>query len=975
MNCFMKKYTKILFAAALAILASACTKEELRPEAQGAARTFTVGFDQTKTSLAEGKTVWAAGDTIWVSNGTDVQIFGVPAENVGQKTFTFLTTLRGDIYTVYPHSAAKGISDGKIGISLPQTQDGTFGSANIAVAKVKEGDNIALQNVTAIVKFTIPAGSSVKAVTMKTAGNISVGDGLVDLTSGKPVVTTESKGKEVIVVVDGIAGNYYASVLPGNYVSGFTLTAVSAELSVEAKTSQAANEVAANDIFDFGTLGQNLKPLGGDGTETSPWLITNTGEMLALAYYVNEGNDMAEEHVKLMDDIPSVSTTVGYFDSSVSPAIDVPFRGEFDGNGKIITLDIDGDYTLTPGNIGLFGEIQAPANIHDLTLAGTVTSTSYDVAALVGFLSAAKDGNVKISKVTNNAIVKGTNNVGGIVGYSNGGPTVITIDECTNNGAVTASGYNVGGIAGGMRATTNAKTIKNCTNTGAITTSSYCAGGIVGYYANAFQNSSNIMLEVADMVPNILTGCKNTGAVETATNNGNHYYSYYSGSKRYVSNYTVGTTDRGTGGIVGYAATSTITNCENSGEIKAINKGGGVAGFTAWCNVEGCKNSGNVTVTSYITGSTRHEGLAGGILGGCFSTPSIKKCENSGKIQGNATVGGIIGIVMGGNNDKTTAKTGIGIVASTVDSCKNVGAITAKYGDVGGIAGIVFALNGPNKGCIKNSINEGMVVSEGTKAGGIAGELIDVTGWSRPSTEGCVNKGNVTAQYWVGGIVGYGGSTDGIHTANGSSRGFTTHRFWIQNCTNEGNVLGNRKDSDSGEVAGGIIGACFFGSNKDAREYMGIELYNCLNTGNVNYEVASHKSVYCGGIVGRFGRGCLYNVVNTGKVGPLTGEPVDGADARMGAIVGSAEATANRIVKIANAYYQEGTYDKAYGTASAVTNPAPTFVVEFAQDGVLADAVTINSIDCTNFIEACNAWVNNRAAFFDWANGPKLVAK
>ena len=68
----------IFLAAAVMIIGSACTKEELdgdKVPVKKEVRTFVVSFDgseDTRTDITkQGKTVWAEGDKIWVSNGTE----------------------------------------------------------------------------------------------------------------------------------------------------------------------------------------------------------------------------------------------------------------------------------------------------------------------------------------------------------------------------------------------------------------------------------------------------------------------------------------------------------------------------------------------------------------------------------------------------------------------------------------------------------------------------------------------------------------------------------------------------------------------------------------------------------------------------------------------------------------------------------------------------------------------------------------
>ena len=973
----MKKITYLLIAAITLVCVASCVKE-LTPEpvfAEGVEQEFTVSLPaDTRTAQLEGKTVWTEGDSLWVYNGIASEVVIVPEEAWGLKEFSFvvktatLSDTTKTLYVVYPYTAVAGVTDGKVKVKIPAVQDGTFANANIAAA-VSENYTIALKNVTAVIKVTVPENTKAPVYSLAFGaanGNPLTGTCTVDFSGAAPVLTPVTASSSASIQVDGLAQDFYLAVIPGTFEPGFKLTAATTDFQYASQTKETtvANTLAVNDLVDLGPIGTELKSLEGDGTEASPWLVESLGHIIAISSAVDEGNSFEGGCFKVVNDIAGIATPIG---SDIEEPH--PFCGDFDGNGQTLTLDLNGT-----NNLGLFGLVGGNANIHNVKLAGTVVSSSNCVAALAGQIYAAEDAPVTIKDVVSDASVSGASYVGGIVGYSTTGSAAITIDHCTNNGSVTATSYRVGGIVGGMLATTAPKTIKDCTNNGPVKTNSFTAGGIVGHFVNAIQDGSGTLPETA-RVKNVLTGCTNTGSVQSLAHNGNHYYRYKvdNQSSTYINNYTVGSTDRGTGGIVGYAAQTEISNCVNSGAVSAVNKAGGIAGFTVFADVDDSQNSGNVSVTSYLTGSVRHEGLAGGIVGSTLGSDHIRACKNSGDIYGYASVGGIIGFAMGGNANGTANKpaTSVGNAAFVVDNCLNVGKVRAKYAEVGGIAGVCYALNGTNKGYVKNSTNEGAVVSDETKAGGIVGVLIDDTGWSRPSAEGCVNKGPVTAKYWVGGIVGYGAAIARMHTSSGSNVGLTTHRFYITNCENHGTVLGNRSD-DGGEVAGGIMGSCFFGSNADTREYMGIEIYNCLNAGDVLYAEAGHKKPYCGGIVGRFGRGCIYNTANTGRVGPAAGTPAEGADAYLGSVIGSLEATGNRICKVVGAYSMEGTADIAFGSKSTPVNPEPTNVSTFNKYGELSSTVTVNGEDCYFVDDALNAWVNNRPAYFNWVFGSNI---
>lgn len=205
------------------------------------------------------------------------------------------------------------------------------------------------------------------------------------------------------------------------------------------------------------------------------------------------------------------------------------FAGTFDGNGKTISFEPDNSISATNG---LFAYVKGSesncAVIKDVTVAGTVTSTSDYVAGIAGVVL-----HVNITGCVNEANVKGNSYVGGIVGN---GPSVTTpgilhISECGNRGNISG---NSGYVAGILGRACNYANISKCYNSGTIyskMSSSYSASG-VGGIAGYIQNNSTI------------TDCYNTGKV-----------SVDSGSV--------------IGGIVGSQYNGvTVTNCYNIGECK-----------------------------------------------------------------------------------------------------------------------------------------------------------------------------------------------------------------------------------------------------------------------------------------------------------------------------------------------------------------------------------------------------------------------
>ena len=176
---------------------------------------------------------------------------------------------------------------------------------------------------------------------------------------------------------------------------------------------------------------------GGNGTEASPYEISDLATLEAFREYVNAGSG-AGEYFKLTADIDmseKYGADIGGSEISWTPIGNgiVPFTGNFDGGGHKISglyINSTSDYQ------GLFGYVGEGGTVQDLGVDGTVSGSC----------------------------------VGGVVGINNGG----TVTSCYNTGDV-SGGEAVGGVVG-----YNGGTVTNCYNTGDVSGSGY-VGGVVGY--------------------------------------------------------------------------------------------------------------------------------------------------------------------------------------------------------------------------------------------------------------------------------------------------------------------------------------------------------------------------------------------------------------------------------------------------------------------------------------------------------------
>ena len=861
----MKKTINILFAAALAIASVACAREEIfenEQQTRGELRTFTCVFDedaQTKTEITkQGKTVWKEGDKILVSNGTESDTLTVDSKSAGQKYFEFSTTLEGKIYVVYPCTAAKEIKDGKFTLEVPEVQNGEFGSANIACA-VAEDRYVKMKNVTAVLKFRIPkeVTTPVTAVTINSVDNNVAGQFNVDLTSGTPVIETPAENvysSDVTVKTDGNNGNnFYATVIPGTYKAGFTMSAVTLDLNkaTESKTTVSDKELKVNAYYDLGNIGTELKPLGGDGSAANPYLINNYPEFLVFTNYVNSGKTMRGQSVKLMNDIKGVKIPIGKLEfnekGSTIAGTQIPFQGEFDGNGKTVTLNINNTSRVPAA---LFEYVKDSAYIHDLTVAGKVESTYKHAAGLIGFVGVNYNKSITEKTLVRIANCKNSANVKNVGGYAGGIASWVNIND-------EKFAFNINTISYDL---IKSVVIENCSNTGNIESNNLYVGGVVGYFhygylkncSNSGSVKSNVFVGgVAGLLyRGEIKDCSNSGTI-TATETAGKFLPV-SGGKLYNSTGKESGADMrgGAAGIAAYTQNINIKRCENSGTITGLDKIGGVIGATYWSNLYSCKNSGKVSATAQA---------CGGIVGWAAVQTLIHGCSNSGEVTNvKYQAAGILG--QGQANGSSQIK---------IVNCENTGKIT---------------------------------VTEGNGAAGIIGFAQPWNNVSSVYVQRCINKGEITGPTFSGGIVG---ALQPMYV-NG-----TWSCLFVSDCENHGTVSGTAKGQKQNVYVGGILGGCLKNS---ARQ--GIQIENCLNTATIEYADPTALYPNAGGIAGNIWSGNqkgVFNCYNSGKVGPKSGQAVKGA--LYGAIVGYCKPDGEG-PRIGNSYYLDSSCDQMTGKDS-----------------------------------------------------------
>ena len=171
--------------------------------------------------------------------------------------------------------------------------------------------------------------------------------------------------------------------------------------------------------------------LSGTGTSNDPYIINNADEWDLFTQKVSLGDTFSGKYVKLTDAI-SVTSMVGTSEAN-------SFQGTFLGGGNAIIANITDNSSQ---GAALFRYISG-ATIKNLSVSGTVKSSQYHAAGLVGF--AKGTGNV-IENCVVKASVSGSGYVGGIVGHATN--SNISISGSVYSGLMTGGGNAQGTLIG-----------------------------------------------------------------------------------------------------------------------------------------------------------------------------------------------------------------------------------------------------------------------------------------------------------------------------------------------------------------------------------------------------------------------------------------------------------------------------------------------------------------------------------------------
>lgn len=379
----------------------------------------------------------------------------------------------------------------------------------------------------------------------------------------------------------------------------------------------------------------------GNGTEESPYQITNAAQFDEIRNFLGEENDGV--NFTIANDIDFTE----WFAENNSENGWQPIGEEsnaFYGNLNGGEYTLSGLWSESESYAGVFGYIKR-GKIDDLTIK-TGTEKGFTGNDYVGILAAY----ISESEITNVHIegkLTGNNYVGGLAGSVLAGSTITD-----NSAAVTilAQGGNVGGLIG----ESNSPLSANSTS-GSIESYGDNIGGLVGTASEAVANS--------------------TSSVDV-TNLGDIF----------VGNFV--------GGLVG-TAQSSVSNSSASGKVTATNVVGGLVGNSfapitdshatgeviANAFIGGLVGASDVVTNSYATGNVKGNlDMIGGLAGGSYGAVTMSYA--TGAVSGAKSVGGLIGTSYGLVSHSFAS----GDVACVIVNIEPEGG----YIDIGGLIGHSF---------------------------------------------------------------------------------------------------------------------------------------------------------------------------------------------------------------------------------------------------------------------------------------------
>ena len=369
---------------------------------------------------------------------------------------------------------------------------GGIGRSNSTIG----GDGVGAKHV-----YTIAAGENVTVDFNGSATTTYGSKGISVYAAGMKYANTlyvdGTAAVDILLSSDDPVNSYSASAgsLTGTAITG----------SKDAYTLAMANPVSNITITaDFALWGEKD---GADGSEAKPYIISTTAGLDKLAQKVNvENNTYQNTYFKLGADIEYDGTANNFTPISYvivdeyNQAIERPFRGHFDGNGKTISgINLNNSVV---NDHGIFGYLYG--TVKNLVVSNCSIVADHNIGAIVGV----SFGTIENCHVGSDVTLSGHSHVGGIAGWC----ADATIKGCTSAATIigtNSSDDNANRLGGIVGATLSDSKVTDNLFTGAI-------NGKLEEYIGAIFGWGN---EYATLTNNVYTsaGFGGIGAKDSAT--------------------------------------------------------------------------------------------------------------------------------------------------------------------------------------------------------------------------------------------------------------------------------------------------------------------------------------------------------------------------------------------------------------------------------------------------------------------------
>ena len=384
MKSIIKSLTYAVLTAAVISCQAQLVEEEIEipsevnePSQEMILQTFTATTgDVTKTTMdGSGNTVWVTDDQIKVycTDGSSSNV--TLSDGAGTKTGVFSGMVpagKTGAYAVYPASVTSSvdIANSKVTVTVPneQTLDeatGGFTIGNIATSIVDAGNKLKFQNVNAFLSVTVSA--AVTKVVVESIDGTALASG-VDVTyPADPAdpITYSNSGTEyssITLLLPGVAGTYYFSVVPGTHTKGLKFTYYTGSY-IETGTYylNKSLEIERNDNWQFGafepTKDYYVKASGSGGNGLSWSSALTPTQMWNMITLAAAGSD-DDKKVALFDAIDGATFHLGAGDYNFGAAaslavseastLNLTFKGGYPAAGG--ARDIANNDTIFTGD-------------------------------------------------------------------------------------------------------------------------------------------------------------------------------------------------------------------------------------------------------------------------------------------------------------------------------------------------------------------------------------------------------------------------------------------------------------------------------------------------------------------------------------------------------------------------------------------------------------------------------------------------